>query len=149
MAAVQNQSSRQHPQSRLRTSSDPFGDPAPRSKMKPPPPPPKTSSATRIPVALPKSGPADLTEAVRDTVTVHQQDNNPRHKGGNRSQTMGLVFFFHFFVYIECLLSFHSGPFPTTLDHPPDDLNPTTLPMPQKDLTSQNDASKKVHNMQM
>lgn len=43
-----------------------------------------------MPIALPKSSTArdpNLTEAVRDTVTVRQQDNNPRSKV-SRSQTV-------------------------------------------------------------
>ena len=91
MAAVHNQSSRQHPQSRLRSSTDPFVDPTPKATKRPPPPPPKAPPSTRMLVAQPKSTPAvrdpNLTEAVRDTVAFHQQDNNSRHKV-NRSQTV-------------------------------------------------------------
>jgi len=155
MAAVHNQSSRQHPHSRLRSSTDPFVDPVPRAKQRPPPPPPKTSSTTRMPVALPKSSPTrdpNLTEAVRDTVTVRQQDSNSRSKV-SRSQTAASVFFSLILCYADCSSSFHSALlqlFPPTLDHQADDLNPTTLPMSRKNLAlAANLGAKKARNMQM
>ncbi|CAA7258682.1 unnamed protein product [Cyclocybe aegerita] len=87
MAAVRS-SSRQHPHSRLRSSSDPFTDPQPRQKHpKPPPPPPKASQSSRMPAAVPKSAPTsrdgygtDITDAVRDTVTLKSQEPASRAK---------------------------------------------------------------------
>lgn len=65
------------PQSRLRSSSDPFVDPHPRQR--PPPPPPKSRMPTTVPSR--DSSQHDITEAVRDTVVL-----NPRSKIG-RTQT--------------------------------------------------------------
>jgi len=93
---MQLQLSRSLPPSRLRSSSDPFVDPAAAAKQKqrapPPPPPPKSKPSARMPAAVPKSAPPhrdnhDITEAVRDTVTYRTQtDSSPRTRVG-RSQT--------------------------------------------------------------
>ncbi|KAF9462176.1 Pal1 cell morphology protein-domain-containing protein [Collybia nuda] len=92
MAAVYPNPSSRHPKSRLRSSSDPFVDPATKSQ-RPPPPPPKTLKPPRMPAPVPKTAPVqrdtqrDITEAVRDTVTVRgSTDYNPRTRVG-RSQT--------------------------------------------------------------
>ena len=56
--------------SRLRSSSDPFSDPSPRSThhhRPAPPPPPKPA---KMPSAVPPNSNADITQAVRDTVTL-------------------------------------------------------------------------------
>lgn len=92
MAAVHPNPSSRHPKSRLRSLSDPFVDPATKAQ-RPPPPPPKTK-APRMPAPVPKSAPAhrDITEAVRDTVTVRgSTDYNPRTRVG-RSQTAMYVY---------------------------------------------------------
>ncbi|TFK41229.1 hypothetical protein BDQ12DRAFT_431034 [Crucibulum laeve] len=95
MAARKDSASASTPHSRLRSSSDPFLDPSSRSSHRTPPPPPpkiKQSSSSRMPAAVPRSAPAardthDITEAVRDTVTVRgQTDYSPRAKM-SRSQT--------------------------------------------------------------
>ncbi|KAF8078689.1 hypothetical protein FPV67DRAFT_72537 [Lyophyllum atratum] len=89
MAAVH-----QHPPShpRIRSASDPFTDPV-NPARRPPPLPPKTKSQQRMPAPISKSAPTnrdphnDITEAVRDTVTVRgSTDYNPRNRVG-RSQT--------------------------------------------------------------
>lgn len=85
MAAVH--SSRQR---RLRSSSDPFVDPSPLSS--PPPPPPKTAGG-------------DITQAVRDTVTVRTQDSPARSKM-SRSQTNAYVHF-HFLPHVFSLSPHH------------------------------------------
>lgn len=93
MATIQLQLARSLPPSRLRSSSDPFVDPAAaKKKQRPPPPPPKSKPSARMPAAVPKSAPPhrdnhEITEAVRDTVTYRTQtDNSPRTRMG-RSQT--------------------------------------------------------------
>ena len=74
-------------QRRLRSSSDPFVDPSPLSS--PPPPPPKTAGV-------------DITQAIRDTVTLRTQDSPARSKM-NRSQTNAAYVSFSFPV--ACLSS--------------------------------------------
>ncbi|KAF5385175.1 hypothetical protein D9615_001466 [Tricholomella constricta] len=82
-----------HPShSRLRSASDPFTDPA-LAVRRPPPLPPKTNSQQRMPAPVPKTAPQtrdahnDITEAVRDTVTVRgNTDYGARNRVG-RSQT--------------------------------------------------------------
>jgi hypothetical protein len=83
MAAVHSSS-----RARQRSSSDPFLDPS-KSQKRPPPPPPKPAAKPSMTSAAPKSAPAhrDITEAVRDTVTVRgTTDHSPRSRVG-RSQT--------------------------------------------------------------
>ncbi|KAF8642384.1 hypothetical protein AX16_009652 [Volvariella volvacea WC 439] len=91
MAAVHPHPSRPQAHSRLRSTSDPFVDPSSTS-TKPPPVPPKSSRAGNMPAPVSKPAPssrdpnpADIIEAVRDTVTV-RGNNDSRHPNG-RSQT--------------------------------------------------------------
>ena len=81
MAAVRPSSRQHHP--RRRSASDPFVDPAPqRNYSNPPPPPPKSAQSARPSRAPPAK---DITEAVRETVTVRAQESATRKMG--RSQT--------------------------------------------------------------
>lgn len=94
MAAVYPNPSSRHPNSRLQWSTtDPFVDPA-NNSQRPPPLPPK-SKHYRMPAPVPKTASAhrDITEAVRDTVTVRgATDYSPRARVG-RSQTAVCVHF--------------------------------------------------------
>ncbi|TFK77161.1 hypothetical protein BDN72DRAFT_830326 [Pluteus cervinus] len=86
MAAVQSQP-------RLSQPSDPFVDPAVPHRP-PPPPPPKSKHSSKMstpaaapPVSSKDPNPHDITEAVRETVTVRgNADSSPRTRVG-RSQT--------------------------------------------------------------
>lgn len=96
MAAVHP--SRPSPHSRLRSSSDPFIDPSSK-QPRPPPPPPKAISSSRMPAPVSKPSRdinnGDITEAVRDTVTVRGNTDYPARTRVARSQTAMYVVFRH------------------------------------------------------
>jgi len=82
MAATTASTRQQHPHSRLRSSSDPFVDPVPRTskqQQRPPPPPPKSAKMPAV-VSSKNSSQNDITEAVRDTVIVRPGQESSRGK---------------------------------------------------------------------
>jgi len=81
-------------QRRLRSASDPFVDPSSLSKAPLPPPKSPTPHTTATKNPPPSKTAGDITEAVRDTVTVRPQDRSKMNRTQTNAACVPLKIFF-------------------------------------------------------